>query len=97
MKKPRHKPQPTPRQRLFTQEFELGDHVYVIREEHGWHDGAVEGYIVQMTDTTCVVFDDGDRGGPYLINHPRDISKTATQVGPSRRHQIIAKYKASLR
>jgi hypothetical protein len=33
---------PTPRQRLFTNEFKLGDLVSVTREEHGWHEGAVQ-------------------------------------------------------
>ena len=92
--KPRHQKPPTPRQRLFTVEFELGDHVYVIREDHGWHEGGVDGFIVEMTPTRCVVYDEENGGGPYYINHPRDINKTTTQVGPNRRHQIIAKYKA---
>lgn len=92
--KPRHKGPPTPRQRLFTKEFELGDHVYVVREEHGWHDGALDGYVVSMTDMFCVVFNE-ESGCAYGINHPRDIHKSYMQLGPNRRHQIVAKYKAS--
>lgn len=94
MTKNRHKPQPTPRQRLFTKEFQIGDHVSIIREEHGWHEGAISGYIVKMSDTFCVVFDENS-GCAYGINHPRDIRKSHEQVGPNRRHQILAKYKQS--
>jgi hypothetical protein len=64
---------PTPRQRLFTNEFKLGDRVSVIREEHGWHEGAVEGRITFMTPTSCTVT--SDEGSEYSINHPRDIHK----------------------
>ena len=64
---------PTPRQRLFTNEFKVGERVYVIRHEHGWHDGNLEGNITSMTAHCAVV--KSDDGGIYYIDHPRDIGK----------------------
>lgn len=87
------KSHPTPRQRLFTDEYKLGDHVCVIRAEHGWHDGGVEGYIVSLSANSCTVFDD-ETGYEYFINHPRDIIKHHSQLGPASRQKIIATYKA---
>jgi len=73
--KPRHKKPPTPRQRLFTNEFKLGDRVSVTREEHGWHEGAIQGRITAMTPTSCTVTSDEGPEYQYQINHPRDIRK----------------------
>lgn len=64
---------PTPRQRLFTNEFKVGDRVYIIREKHGWHDGGVEGVIADMTPHSAIVR--SDDGIDYTIEHPRDIGK----------------------
>jgi len=66
-------PKPTPRQRLFTDEYKIGDRVAIIREKHGWHDGGVIGNIVDMTPNQAKVRDDD--GITYIIIHPRDIYK----------------------
>lgn len=71
----RFAPPPTPRQRVFTNEFSLGDTVSVIRAEHGWHDGAVSGEITEMSAKSATVVD-SETGSSYEINHPRDIRKT---------------------
>lgn len=60
------------RKRLFTNEFKKGDKVAIIREEHGWHDGALEGVITDLGPEYCVV---RVKGCEYYINHPRDIYK----------------------
>lgn len=59
------------RTRLFTNEFEVGMRVSIIRAEHGWHDGQVSGVITHMTGHTAVVR--SDEGVEYDIRHPRDI------------------------
>lgn len=71
--KPRHKKPPTPRQRFFTDEFQLGDLVSVTRHQHGWHDGDLEGRVTAMTPTSCTVT--SEDGCDYYIDHPRDINK----------------------
>ena len=76
--KPRQKPPKpekgnTPRQRLFTKEYKVGDYVSVTRERHGWHDGALSGKIISLSAFSCTVR--SDDGSEYLIEHPRDISK----------------------
>lgn len=65
--------EPTPRKRLFTDEYKIGDRVAIIREKHGWHDGGVIGNIVDMTDNSACVRD--ENGIDYEIIHPRDIYK----------------------
>lgn len=62
---------PTPRQRLFTDERDLGEEVAIIRDRHGWYDAEVVGRIVVMEPYRCVVEDDDGRR--YEIPHPRDI------------------------
>ena len=64
---------PTPRQRLFTNEFKKGDLVAIIRTEHGWFDGALEGVIVSLSTHSATVRVPGR--GVYTIHHPRDIWK----------------------
>jgi hypothetical protein len=76
MKKPRHNPQPTPRQRNFQDEFKIGDRVSVTRTSRGWFDGSVEGVITQMGGGGAVVREDD--GSEHIINHPRDINKIST-------------------
>lgn len=76
--KPRQKPRPakkgnTPRQRLFTKEYKVGESVSITRERHGWHDGRASGKIISLSDFSCTVR--SDDGCEYLIEHPRDISK----------------------
>ncbi len=61
----------SPGRRIFTNEFNLGDEVSVIRHRHGWEDGAVVGVIVELSEFSCVVQD--DEGKQYEIRHPRDI------------------------
>jgi hypothetical protein len=73
-KKNKKNKKPTPRQRLFTNEFKVGQRVCIIRHEHGWHDGNLEGVIIPgMTPHSAVV--KSDDGGKYFIDHPRDIQK----------------------
>ena len=62
---------PTPRQRLFTNEFKLGDKVGIIRTEHGWHDGDLCGTIVWIDPMFAHV--EAEDGYTYTIYHPRDI------------------------
>ena len=63
----------TPRTRLFTNEFEVGDEVAIIRARHGWHDGNTHGKITRLsTHEAIVMTDDHSR---YEIEHPRDIRK----------------------
>lgn len=73
VKKKENKEHPTPRRRLFTNEFKLGDRVGVVRTEHGWYDGGLEGRITVLTAGSAEVTDDD--GMTYEINHPRDIFK----------------------
>lgn len=78
--------------RKFTDDFNLGDEVCIIRHKHGWHDGAIGGPIVEISDYACVVEVKGDRlyDGRYDIPKPRDIrlvaraSKPAPKKGPGR-------------
>lgn len=70
--KPRHNA-PTPRQRFFDKEFNLGDEVGVNRCDGGWHDGRVGGKITMLEPLWCSVTDSEDPEIKYLINHPRDI------------------------
>lgn len=62
----------TPRQRLFTQEYKLNDKVGVIRSQHGWFEGSVEGHITQISDEEVIVTEEKS-GYQHQINHPRDI------------------------
>lgn len=62
----------TPRQRLFTNEYRIGDEVAIIRERHGWHDGRTIGKIVQMDAYSAVVKTSDNK---FVIEHPRDIRK----------------------
>jgi hypothetical protein len=64
---------PTPRQRKFTNEYRLGERMYIIRSEHGWHDGSIQGNITHLSENSCTIT--SDQGILYEINHPRDISK----------------------
>lgn len=61
------------RQRLFTDEYKLGSRVYIIRTHHGWHDGQIQGEIVQLEPNRAVVRD--ENGTEHEIDHPRDISR----------------------
>lgn len=63
----------TPRQRLFTNEFNVDDKVFVIRTDHGWYDGSLEATIKELGSHSCVVVDED--GIEYDIDHPRDIYK----------------------
>ena len=87
-------PKPTPRQRLFTKEYKLGDHVSITREAHGWHEGARSGYIVEMSDDCGIVLDDEDTPITYEINHPRDIHPSGRVVHEKERRQVLAKYRS---
>lgn len=60
------------RQRFFTDEYRLGDYVYIIRTRHGWHDRRINGEIVKLEPHKAVVRD--NFGTEYEIDHPRDIS-----------------------
>lgn len=62
----------TPYQRLFTQEFKIGDHVSIIRDEHGWYDSSIQGKISKISDQQAIVIED-QTGYEHLINHPRDL------------------------
>jgi hypothetical protein len=62
---------PTQRQRLFTNEYALGQEVAIIRSEHGWFDGSAGGIITIISEYYCEVTDED--GITYTINHPRDI------------------------
>jgi hypothetical protein len=73
VKKNKKNKKPTPRQRLFTNEFKFGQRVCVIRHEHGWHDGMLEGVIIGLTTHYAIV--KSDDGVKYFIDHPRDIQK----------------------
>jgi len=61
--------------RKFTDEFKLGDYVYVIREENGWHEGAVSGIIMSIEDYSCQVSDIDNKDIIYTIKNCRDIYK----------------------
>jgi len=60
------------RQRLFTNEFNKGDRVSIIRSDQGWFDGSVVGTITTIHEIFCVVLDDD--GFEHKIKHCRDIS-----------------------
>lgn len=63
---------PTPRQRLFTDEFKVGDFVIVTRYKHGYFDGGILGQIESLTEYNAyVLIDDGAHR--IEIEHPRDI------------------------
>lgn len=74
MSKEKAKKGPTPRKRLFTNEFRIGDQVAIIRTEHGWYDGGLEGRITCLADYVAEVTD--EHGIVHEINHPRDIYKS---------------------
>lgn len=61
----------TPR-RKFTDEFKLDQLVYIIRHQHGWEDGRVQGRIRWMSETQATVTDPST-GFDYYIDHCRDI------------------------
>ena len=63
---------PAPR-RKFTDEFELGQRVAIIRHRHGWEDGAIQGHIRVMSETQVTVTDP-TTGFDYYIDHCRDIT-----------------------
>ena len=61
----------TQRERLFTNEYKIGDRVSILRTRHGWFDGKLEGRVVGVSTMSAVVEDeDGNR---HEINHPRDL------------------------
>ena len=66
----------TPRKRLFTHEFALGDYVTIVRTKHGWLDGE-PGTITKISEMTCSVTT--DEGYVYEIVHPRDICKISRE------------------
>jgi len=65
----------TPRQRLFTDEFKIGDEVSITRTEHGWLDGESGGKIIKLDKHFChVKCTYGNfKGHTFTIDHPRDI------------------------
>ena len=64
------------RQRLFTNEYSIGDAVAIIRERHGWHDGHTHGKISKIDSHTAIVaVGEGKDYTTYEIKHPRDIRK----------------------
>jgi len=66
----------SPKKRLFTDEFRVGDKVAIIRHKHGWFDGRVVGVLkVVRPDSALVLSDDEEYAGGYEIKHPRDIKK----------------------
>lgn len=62
-----------PRQRIFSNEFSVGDTVAIIRHRHGWEDGKVCGEVVKLTDFSMKV--KSVNGSVYEIEHPRDARK----------------------
>ena len=60
-----------PGRRKFTDSFRMRQRVSIIRTEHGWFDGRLEGVIVYLSDYGCQVRD--DEGGVHDIPKPRDI------------------------
>lgn len=68
------KPAPkTPRQRIFTEEFKIGESVAIIRHDHGWEDGRVVGKITSLSPSSATV--ESEDGGKYFISHCRNIRK----------------------
>lgn len=63
----------TPRQRIFTNEFRLGESVAIIRHDHGWEDGGVVGKITSLSPSSATVT--SEDGGEYFISHCRNIRK----------------------
>ena len=61
------------RQRLFTNEFAVGDEVAIIRARHGWHDGHTHGKITRLSTHEAIVMTEDH--SQYEIEHPRDIRK----------------------
>lgn len=59
-------------QKRFTDYFKLGDSVSIIRTEHGWHDGRLQGTVKVVQPYGCVVSTDQ---GDYFIEKVRDIYK----------------------
>lgn len=59
------------RQRIFTEEFELGQQVSIIRTKHGWFDGNESGIITELSPHSATVTT--EEGYEYEIDHCRDI------------------------
>ena len=66
-----------------------GTYVAVIREEHGWHDGRISGYLIDDDGTVEIDSEDGE---PYTVQcaHRRDYHITepcGKKKPPSKREQ----------
>jgi hypothetical protein len=62
---------PTPRKSFLEAGFRMRQRVSIVRDEHNYYDGAVEGTITYLTDHECVVT--GEDGMKYYIYRAGNI------------------------